>query len=148
MNPDRRFVLWLSWVCQILAALVLAQSLYFKFTGAPEAVWIFSQLGVESWGRYVVAILELWAVLMLLIPQVASLGALLGILVSSGAILSHLFVLGITLHPPSMPEGDDGSLFGMAIIVWVCCLVVLWLRRAQLVGMRPGTESQGPNQPR
>ncbi|HLP92467.1 MAG TPA: hypothetical protein VK168_00440 [Saprospiraceae bacterium] len=117
------FPLALRWI----AAIILAQTLYFKFTGAEESVWIFQQLGAEPIGRLGSGVAELICVILLIIPRTAWMGALLGLGVISGAILSHLFLLGIEV------KGDGGLLFYLALIVWVCCAVILWLERAKIL---------------
>jgi hypothetical protein len=117
------FPVALRWI----AAIILAQTLYFKFTGAEESVWIFQQLGVEPWGRLGSGVMELIAVILLILPRTAWLGALLGLGVISGAILSHLFLLGIEV------KGDGGLLFYLALVVWVCCAVVLWKEREKVI---------------
>jgi len=118
--------LGLSWVLQLTAAAILMQTLFFKFTGADESVYIFSALGAEPWGRIGSGIVELIASVLLLTPATASLGAVIAIGVMAGAILSHLTVLGIAVN------GDGGLLFGLALIVFVCSAIVLAIRRAQL----------------
>jgi putative oxidoreductase len=106
-------------ILRIVAALILLQTLFFKFTGAPESVWIFTQLGVEPWGRIGSGVIELIAAVLLLIPRTAWVGALIALGVMSGAILSHLFILGIAV------QGDGGLLFGLALVVFVCCALTL-----------------------
>lgn len=115
-----------SWVLRIAVALIFLQTLFFKFTGADEAVYIFSQLGVEPWGRYLTGLGELGAAVLLLIPATAVFGALLSLAVITGALLSHLFVLGIVV------QNDGGMLFGMAVFVLLASLALLWLHRAEL----------------
>ncbi len=117
------FPLALCWI----AAIILAQTLYFKFTGAEESVWIFQQLGAEPIGRLGSGVAELICVILLIIPRTAWMGALLGLGVISGAILSHLFLLGIEV------KGDGGLLFYLALVVWVCCAVVLWKEREKVI---------------
>ena len=121
------------WVLQIVAAVILLQSLFFKFTGAPEAVQIFTTLGVEPYGRIGLGVLELIAGVMLLVPATAALGSLAAAGIVSGAIVSHLTVLGIRLEGAGMDDG--GTLFIMALIVWVASLVVAFLRRQELMAM-------------
>jgi putative oxidoreductase len=121
-----------SWVAQLVVAGILLQTLYFKFTAAPESVYIFSTLGLEPVGRIGSGIAELIAAVLLLVPATAALGALLALGVIAGAIGSHLTVLGIEV------QGDGGLLFGLALVVLVGSALVLWLRRAELpiVGQR------------
>lgn len=106
----------LSLVLRIVAAVILLQTLYFKFTGAPESVDLFTKLGVEPWGRIGTGVVELFTGILLLIPSTAFLGAFLGMGVMTGAIGSHLLVLGIE------SAGDGGTLFILAIVVFVACL--------------------------
>jgi putative oxidoreductase len=113
----------ISWVLRIAAAVILLQTLYFKFTGQPESVELFTKLGAEPWGRIGSGVMELIASILLLIPSTVFLGALLGIGLMAGAILSHLTVLGIE------SKGDGGQLFMLAIIVLVCCSVVALLHK-------------------
>ena len=120
----------MSWICQLVAAAILLQTLYFKFTGAPESVYIFTTLGLEPWGRIGSGVVELIAAIMLLIPATAGFGAVLALGVISGAIMSHLTKLGIEV------QGDGGLLFGLAIVVFVTSLIVGWLRRETIPVVR------------
>lgn len=112
---------------RLIAAAILAQTLFFKFSGAEESVWIFQQLGAEPWGRLGSGLAELVCVVLLLFPRTAWLGALGGLGVISGAIVSHLFLLGIEV------KGDGGLLFYLAVVVFICCAVTLWLQRGELL---------------
>ena len=76
----------LSWVLRVIAAFILGQTLFFKFTGAEESRYIFSTLGMEPWGRYAVASAELVTVVLLLLPRGAWLGSLMGLGVIAGAL--------------------------------------------------------------
>lgn len=116
-----------AWVLQVIAAIIMGQTLFFKFTGAPEPVYIFTTLGAEPFGRWFAGASELVAVVLLLIPSTAGLGALFSIGVMSGAILAHLTKLGIVVLD------DGGLLFGMGVLVWIACAVVVWLRRGELI---------------
>jgi hypothetical protein len=116
----------LDWIFRIVAVVILVQTLFFKFSGAEESVYIFSQLGVEPWGRYLTGSAELVTSILLLVPRTAWLGALGGIAVMAGAILSHLFVLGIEV------QGDGGLLFGLAVVVLACCSAVLVMHRREV----------------
>jgi hypothetical protein len=121
-----------SWIAQLVVAAILLQTLYFKFTAAPESVYIFSTLGLEPWGRIGSGVAELVAAILLLIPSLAAVGAVLALGVISGALLSHFAVLGLEV------QGDGGLLFGLALAVFLGSLVVLVLRRHELpiVGSR------------
>jgi putative oxidoreductase len=110
-------------IVRIVPAIILMQTLYFKFTAAPESVELFTRLHAEPWGRIATGILELIAGLMLLIPPTATLGAALGLVLMTGAIGSHLFIIGIE------SAGDGGQLFVLAIIVFLCCIAVIYLEK-------------------
>lgn len=110
----------LKWALRIIAAAILLQTLYFKFTGAPESVYIFSTLGIEPYGRIGSGVVELIASILLLIPRTTWIGALLALGTMMGAIASHLFVLGIEV------QGDGGQLFMLAIIVAICSAILLY----------------------
>ena len=111
----------ISWTCQIIAAIILLQTLFFKFTGAEESVYIFSKLGVEPFGRIGSGVVELVAGALLLTSRFNWLGAFLALGTMSGAILSHLTLLGIDIL------GDGGQLFALAVITFVCCAIVVFL---------------------
>ena len=116
----------LSWTLRVMAAVILLQTLFFKFTGAAESVYIFTRVGAEPWGRIGSGVIELAASILLLSPRFVWMGAVMAIVVMSGAILSHLTVLGIEV------QGDHGLLFALALTVLVCTSVVLYLHRAQI----------------
>jgi len=115
----------ISWILRIVAAVILVQTLYFKFTGHPESVELFTKLGVEPWGRIGTGIIELITGILLLVPATAFIGAFLGIGLMVGAIVSHLTVIGIE------SKGDEGQLFYMAVLVLLCCLVITFLHKEQ-----------------
>lgn len=116
----------ISWLCRLTAAVILLQTLYFKFSGAPESVYIFTKLGIEPWGRYATGVAELVAAALLLSRCHAWLGALLALGIISGALASHLTVLGIEV------QGDHGLLFALAVTVFVTSAVVVCLHRRQI----------------
>ena len=126
--------LYLTWALQGLAALIMVQSLFFKFSAAPESVYIFEKVGLGDAGRIGTGVAEGIASVLLLIPATAWLGAVLGVGLMGGALMSHLTLLGIEV------QGDGGYLFFLALVVLVSCLGVLWLRRAQIpfLGTRLG----------
>ena len=115
-----------SWVLQLAVAGILLQTLFFKFTGAEESVYIFSKLGAEPWGRIGSGVVELIASLLLLVPATTPVGAILAMGVMSGAILGHLTVLGIEV------KGDGGLLFGLALAVFIGSAIVLAIHRAHI----------------
>ena len=119
------FKIIISWLLRIAAAVILLQTLYFKFTAHPESVELFTKLGVEPWGRIGTGIIELITGILLLIPSTVFIGAVLGIGLMSGAILSHITVIGI------QSKGDGGQLFMLAIAVFVCCGIIMWLYKQQ-----------------
>jgi len=116
----------LSWALQIVAAAILAQTLFFKFTAAPESVYIFQTLGAEPWGRIGSGLAELLAVILLLVPWRPAWGALLAVMVMVGAVGAHLTKLGIVV------QDDGGLLFVLAVIVLVDAATVVVLRRHEL----------------
>ena len=116
----------LSWALRIVAAVILLQTLFFKFTGAPESMYIFERLGVEPAGRYGSGVMELIASILLLIPKYTWTGALLAMGIMAGAIASHLFVLGIDV------QGDGGLLFGLGVVVFICCTILVWMNKAKI----------------
>jgi uncharacterized membrane protein YphA (DoxX/SURF4 family) len=118
----------MSWLLRLVAAVILLQTLFFKFTGAPESVYIFSTLGAEPWGRIGSGIVELIASVLLLTPRTVAFGAALAIATMAGAIGSHIAKLGIAV--PAV--GDRGELFALAVIVLLCSSAVLYLHRNEL----------------
>jgi uncharacterized membrane protein YphA (DoxX/SURF4 family) len=115
------------WVLRLTASIILLQTLYFKFTGADESVYIFSTLGIEPYGRIGSGIAELIAAILILIPRTTLLGALMGAGVMLGAIFSHLFVLGIEV------KNDGGELFILAIITFLCCIALIYWDKSKIV---------------
>jgi len=106
------------WVLRLVAAIIMQQTLFFKFTASPESVYIFSTIGMEPWGRIGIGIQELIAAILLLIPRTTGFGAVLGVGLMSGALFFHLTILGIEV------QGDGGLLFIYALVVFVSCLVL------------------------
>jgi uncharacterized membrane protein YphA (DoxX/SURF4 family) len=115
------------WVLRLTASIILLQTLYFKFTGADESVYIFSTLGIEPYGRIGSGIAELIAAILILIPRTTLFGALMGAGVMLGAIFSHLFVLGIEV------KNDGGELFILAIITFLCCIALIYWDKSKIV---------------
>src|SRR5215813_1340191 len=87
-----------SWILQLIAAAILAQTLFFKFSGAAESKYIFTAVGAEPWGRVATGCAELIAVILLLIPRFVPIGALLSGGLMLGAIGAHLTRLGIVVQ--------------------------------------------------
>lgn len=115
-----------SWFLRITAAIILLQTLFFKFTAAPESVYIFTKVGAEPWGRIGSGAVELIAAILLLTPRFTWLGSLLALGVMAGAILSHLTILGIEV------QGDKGLLFGLALTVFLASGFNLILHRSEI----------------
>lgn len=115
-----------SWVLQLVVAGILLQTLFFKFTGAAESIYIFSTLGAEPWGRIGSGVVELIASILLLVPATTTIGAALALAVITGAILSHLAILGIEV------QGDGGLLFVLAVVVFLASGLILLLRRGDI----------------
>jgi hypothetical protein len=134
MNHSRAFIIT-SWTLRGIAAVILLQTLFFKFTGAKESVYIFTTVGnwtglsfMEPWGRIGSGVAELIAAVLLLLPPTVVFGSLLSLGVIGGAIFFHLTALGITL-----PAVDDrGELFALALVVFVCSAAVLIMHRDEL----------------
>src|SRR6516162_1744188 len=116
----------IAWICRIAAAVILLQTLYFKFTAAPESVYIFTKVGLEPWGRIGSGVAELIAAILILIPRTTWLGAGLALAVMAGAIFSHLTVLGVAVM------NDGGLLFGLALAVAACSILLLFLQRRRV----------------
>ena len=119
----------LTWICRIVAALIMLQTLYFKFTGAEESIMIFSRVGMEPWGRYATGVAELIASLLILIPRTSVFGALMAVGIMTGALITHLFIIGIEV------EGDNGLLFIYACIVLFCSLFIIYSRRHDILAV-------------
>ncbi|KYP13697.1 DoxX family protein [Flavihumibacter sp. CACIAM 22H1] len=117
---------WVQWICRLVAAILLLQTLYFKFTAAPESVELFTKLGMEPWGRILTGLLELAAGILLLWPAYTRFGALLGAGLMAGAIFFHLTILGIVVN-------GDALLFSYACLVFIACLVLIWGERNKLL---------------
>ena len=125
MKPDKAKVVP-SWILQLIAAAILAQTLFFKFSGAEESKYIFATLGAEPWGRIATGFAELVAVVLLLAPRTVTLGALLSLGLMTGAVGSHVTKLGLVV------QNDGGLLFALALTVFVCSAVILVIRRRQI----------------
>lgn len=108
-----------TWSIKLVAVVVMLQTLYFKFSGAEESVYIFTKLGMEPYGRLGSGVVELIASILILIPSTVLIGSFLGMGTMIGAILSHLFILGIEV------KNDGGELFILAIITLLCCTILV-----------------------
>jgi putative oxidoreductase len=117
------------WLARIVAAIIMAQTLYFKFTGAEESVYIFTTVGMEPWGRIVVGIMELIASILILINATAWIGGGIAFGLMGGAIMMHLTILGISV------KGDHGQLFFYAVIVALCSMWILYLNKDKIMSL-------------
>lgn len=118
----------IAWILRIVPAIILLQTLFFKFSAAPESVYIFSTLGLEPVGRIGVGVMELIASILLLIPKTTVVGAALGAVLMAGAIWGHLTKLGIVV------QDDGGELFILALIVLLSCVALLLMFSKQAYG--------------
>ena len=111
---------------RLLAAGIMLQTLYFKFSGAPESIYIFAKIGIEPWGRYFTGSSELVACILLLVPATQVMGALMGLGLMTGAIASHFLFLGIDV------QGDGGLLFILVSVTWLASGLILWFNRMEI----------------
>ncbi len=119
----------LYWAVRLVAAGIMLQTLYFKFTASEESVFIFTTVGMEPWGRIGVGVLELIASVLLLINRTAWMGAALALGLMGGAMVMHFTILGIEV------QGDGGQLFLYALIVTVCSSIVLLYNKARILDL-------------
>ncbi len=126
--PHSKAFLIASWTLRGIAAVILLQTLFFKFTGAAESVYIFRTVGMEPWGRIGSGVVELIASVLLLMPSTVVIGAALSLGTITGAIFFHLTKLGIAL--PAV--NDKGELFALALVVFACSAAVLFLHRGEI----------------
>ncbi len=122
----KKVSLSLYWSARLISVIILAQTLFFKFSGAAESIYIFTTVGMEPWGRIGIGILELVAAVLLLFNKAAWLGGGLALGLMLGAIGMHLTVLGISV------QGDGGYLFFLALLVAVCSAFVLVRNKAKV----------------
>ena len=118
-----------NWIIRLVPVIIMLQTLYFKFSAAPESVYIFSKIGMEPYGRIGIGVLELIASILILIPRTTSYGAVLGLGLMLGAIKFHVTELGIDV------QNDGGKLFYLAVIVAVFCLILIVSHRKQLFSL-------------
>lgn len=116
----------LPWILRLLVAGILLQTLFFKFTAAPESVYIFSTLGIEPFGRIGSGVAELIAAILILLPRTTLLGALLSAGVMFGAIASHILILGFEV------QNDGGTLFILALITFICSVALVFIHKNQI----------------
>jgi uncharacterized membrane protein YphA (DoxX/SURF4 family) len=114
------------WGARLMAAIIMIQTLFFKFSASEESVFIFTTVGMEPWGRLGVGSMELVASVMILIPSLVWLGSLFAIGLMAGAIMMHATVLGIEV------KGDGGQLFIYAVVVLLCAVYAFWFSRKSI----------------
>lgn len=114
-------------LARFVAAVIMLQTLVFKFTASEESVYVFTQVGMEPWGRIGVGIAELLAAALLLYKRVAWTGAVVAAGLMLGAVGMHLTLLGVEV------KGDGGYLFFLALAVLICSVVVLFIEKDKLV---------------
>ncbi|WP_323787834.1 DoxX family membrane protein [Psychroserpens sp.] len=113
-------------VLRIIVAIILIQTLRFKFTAHPDSVYIFTQVGLEPFGRIGIGIAELIAGLLLLFRKTAWAGAVLTLGIIGGAIMMHLTQLGVEIN------GDGGVLFITAVVTFILSGIILYIYRKDL----------------
>ncbi|WP_340065244.1 DoxX family membrane protein [Ascidiimonas aurantiaca] len=111
---------------RMLIAVILLQTLRFKFSAHPDSVYIFTKTGIEPYGRIATGIVELIAAILLLLPRTIWIGALMTLATIGGAIIMHLTLLGIEVN------NDGGALFLMALVTFILSAIVLWHYKEQI----------------
>jgi uncharacterized membrane protein YphA (DoxX/SURF4 family) len=113
------------WILRLVPAVILLQTLYFKFTAQPESVQLFTRIGMEPYGRIGTGVLELIAAILILIPRYTGYGAILGLVMMTGALYFHLTKIGIFF-------GGDALLFIYAVVTFVCCGLLIFIYKTRL----------------
>jgi uncharacterized membrane protein YphA (DoxX/SURF4 family) len=113
------------WILRLVPAIILLQTLYFKFTAQPESVQLFTRIGMEPYGRIGTGVLELVAAILILIPRYTGYGAILGLVMMTGALYFHLTKIGIFF-------GGDALLFIYAVVTFVCCALLVFIYKTRL----------------
>ena len=124
---NTKFTNMATWVLRLIAAVIMLQTLYFKFSGSEESIYIFSTLNMEPWGRMGTGMMELIASILILYPRTTGIGALLGVGLMSGAVFFHITKLGLVV------KDDGGQLFIYALLVLVSCSILVVLYRKPLI---------------
>ena len=143
MIPTSRTA-YISFGLSLYIAFVFVQSLFYKFSGSAESIYIFSTLrewsGIglfEPLGRWAIGSAELVASILLFVPRARIIGAGIALGIISGAIFFHLFTpLGVEIL------GDGGLLFAMACGVWLSSAVILWLNRREVITLLNALKSK------
>jgi hypothetical protein len=119
----------ISWILRLTVAIILLQTLYYKFTAHPDSVHIFTALGVEPWGRIGLGIVELITSILILVPNTKIIGMINSLGIILGAILSHFLVIGFNV------SNDGGGLFTLAIIVFISSSIFLIMHKIEVVAL-------------
>ncbi len=128
-----KFSTIVTWALRLIAALIMLQTLFFKFTGHEQSVRLFTQLGMEPWGRLGIGAMELIASVLILSPRTTGYGAALGAGLMAGAIFFHLTSLGIVFD-------GDAWLFIYAVTCFTCCVILLIIYRRQVLQLVTGKQ--------
>ena len=112
------------WVLQIAAAGMFLMVGFLKLSGNPQLVALFEAIGLGQWFRYLTGALEVTGAILLLVPRTSRLGALMLAGVMTGAVVTHVFIIG-------------GSPL-MAIVLLVVTGVVAWGRRERTMSLLSG----------
>lgn len=134
-TPNRERVLyWLTWPAALWIAYIFLWYEQYKLTGHPGSVWLFQTLadwlfigGYEKPFRLSVAIAEIVASVLVVIPRTRIWGAALSFGIISGAIFFHVF------SPVGIDPFDDGAqLFKEAVAVWFASAFILVVMRNEV----------------
>ncbi len=125
----KKLFFYIDRLLAIVAAVILLQTLFYKFTAHEDSVYIFSQIGVEPYGRIGLGVFELLTAALLLYSRTAVYGAILGIGVMLGALVTHLFIIGVVVR------NDGGALFTLALVVFLCCSTIFFIRRKEAASL-------------
>ncbi|MBS1947869.1 MAG: DoxX family protein [Bacteroidetes bacterium] len=120
----------LLWALRLISAVIMLQTLYFKFRADPQSVKLFTEIGMEPWGRISTGVFELMASILILYPRTTGYGAVLGLGLMAGALYFHLTKIGIVFD-------GDAVLFIYAVIVFVCCAILVFVYRKQVSKLLP-----------
>lgn len=117
---------YLSLALRIIVAVILLQTLRFKFLAHPDSIYIFTQVGMEPWGRIGIGVLKLIASILLFLPKKIWMGAGLATGLMAGAVMMPLTMIGIEV------KDDGGTLFYTAIATLILSLIILWGKKKNI----------------
>jgi len=122
---EKRKYRTIEMLLRIVTAIILIQTLHFKFSGHPQAVHIFSTIGMEPWGRYGIGTIELITGILFFLPNYWKIASIITAGLMVGAIGFHLFTpLGIEVVVDGV--SDNGQLFAMAIAALVLSVILIY----------------------